>query len=293
VEIANVPYILLDKFRLERKIGAGGMGVVYRATDLTLKRTVAVKTLPTVSPEHAIQLRREARAMASVSHPNLALIFGAETWRGQPLLIVEYMNAGTLADRLEFGAMSGPEAVKFGLQMAAVLDHLHAADILHRDIKPSNIGFVAPDIPKLLDFGLAQLLTDPRSIRRAGLEDATTTSTERTVSDYKPGLAGTPAYMSPEVVNGADPDPSVDLWALAMVIYESISLTNPMRKGTVGLTLKEVAAARVPDVRTKAVSCPADIAELLAAALSADIRRRPKTAKDFQRRLESCLSVTA
>ena len=84
VEAANVPYVLLDKFRLERKVGAGGMGVVYRATDLTLKRTVAIKTLPTISAEHAIQLRREARAMASVTHPNLATIFGAETWHGNP-----------------------------------------------------------------------------------------------------------------------------------------------------------------------------------------------------------------
>jgi hypothetical protein len=298
VSPADVPYILLDKFRLERRLGAGGMGVVYRATDLTLKRTVAVKTLPSVSPEHAMQLRREARAMASVSHPNLALIFGAETWHGKPLLIVEYMNAGTLADRLLQGAVPPPEAAQTGLRLAEVLGHLHGAGILHRDVKPSNIGFIAPDVPKLLDFGLAQLLPEQRMLRgKTGTASNDETTTEGlpddTVTAYTPVLAGTPAYMSPEVVRGADPDPSFDLWALAMVIYESITLHNPMKKADVKLTLNEVAAGRVPDVRTLLPSCPDSLAEFLAAALSSDPRHRPKSARDFYARLDAAARSAA
>ena len=104
-------------------------------------------------------------------------------------------------------------------------------------------------------------------------------TTERTVTDYTQVLAGTPAYMSPEVVRGADPAPSFDLWALAMVIYESFGLYNPMINRTVGETLKAVAAAHVPDIRERVPLCPASLAEFLAAALSSDFARNPGAPK--------------
>src|SRR5262245_32111244 len=173
-EIAQVPYILLGKFRLEYKIGSGGMGVVYRATDMLLGRTVAIKTLPKVSPEYSMRLRREARAMAAVAHPNLALIFGAETWRGTPMLIFEYLSGGTLAHRLRYTRISLEQTFNLGIILADVLERTHGEGILHRDIKPSNIGYTKANTPKLLDFGLAHILTDSRRetrLRRSMAED--------------------------------------------------------------------------------------------------------------------------
>ena len=150
---ALAPYTLRGAFRLDRRIGSGGMGVVYRAHDLALGRMVAIKTLPRVSAEEAAHLRREARAMAALSHPNLAVIFGAETWRGTPMLVVEYLGGGTLADRLRLGRAAQAEVIELGLTLTDALEHIHRVGILHSDIKPANIGFTTTF--KLLDFGPA------------------------------------------------------------------------------------------------------------------------------------------
>ncbi len=159
---AALPLVLLGKYAVERRIGAGGMGVVYLAVDLALGRRVAIKTLPRIAPEQAMRLRREARAMVAVSHPNLALIFGAETWHGTPALVFEYLEGGTLGDRLQHGPLPASQVVQLGLAMSDVLDRIHAAGILHRDIKPSNIGYAGDGTPKLLDFGLARIMEDTR-----------------------------------------------------------------------------------------------------------------------------------
>ena len=133
------------------------MGVVYKGHDLTLDRVVALKTLPRLSAGEAAQLRREARAMASVEHPHLAHIYGAEAWRGAPVLVLEHLPGGTLADRVTAGAIPIAHVVTAGRAIAQALRHLHGLGMLHRDVKPSNIGYAAGDVPKLMDFGLAKL----------------------------------------------------------------------------------------------------------------------------------------
>ncbi len=162
LEPSHVPYVLPNKFRFERRIGTGGMGVVYRGTDLSLGRPVAVKTLRRVSPEDAMRLRREARTAAAVSHPHLAPIYGLETWQGTPMLVMELLEGGTLAQRIEKAKLGAVETVELGIAMAAALEHLHASDILHRDIKPSNIGYTRDNIAKLMDFGIARVMFDLR-----------------------------------------------------------------------------------------------------------------------------------
>ncbi|MDO8836071.1 MAG: protein kinase, partial [Vicinamibacterales bacterium] len=137
----HVPTLLAGKFQVERRIGRGGMGVVYRARDIDLDRLVAIKTLPSMSTAAALRLRHEARAMATLSHPNLALIFGLETWRGVPMLVVEYLRAGTLADRLRRGRLAPGDAVALALALAEAVGAMHRVGLLHRDIKPSNVGF--------------------------------------------------------------------------------------------------------------------------------------------------------
>ena len=153
---AAIPYEFAGKFRLNRVLGEGGMGVVYRATDLALDRQVALKTLPRLGSEALLRLRREARSMAGFLHPNLALIFGAETWRGVPILVVEYLAGGSLASRLG-EPMAPREVLCLGMDLAGALEAMHDKGLLHRDVKPSNIGFTGGGVPKLLDFGLARL----------------------------------------------------------------------------------------------------------------------------------------
>ncbi len=232
LEPSHVPYVLPGRYRFEKRIGAGGMGVVYKGSDLALSRPVAVKTLRRVSPEDAMRLRREARTAAAVSHPHLAPVYGMETWQGTPMLVLELLEGGTLAHRLvDQGSLSPLETVEMGIAMAGALAHLHTADILHRDIKPSNIGYTRDGTPKLMDFGIARLMFDLRSdtgempvMRFSEGEDATS-KWNTDVGQLSPlgrPLVGTLSYLSPEALDGEPPDASFDLWSLCIVLYECV-----------------------------------------------------------------------
>lgn len=266
---AMVPHVVGGKFRVEARLGAGGMGVVYRATDLELGRSVAIKTLPFVSASESAQLRREARAMALVSHPNVAQIFGLETSRGRPMLVVEYLAGGTLADRLAQGPLVSDVALDIGIALADGLAALHDAGILHRDVKPANVAFSTSGVPKLLDFGIARVT----SLNRG--EDA-------------PGegaLVGTPQYMSPEVLRGDPPDVGLDLWALCVVLYESLSGRNPLAESKMYYRGNIVCRAPMPDFRQLVPGAPDVLAGFFARTLSEDVRDRPPTAHALVRAL--------
>jgi len=265
------------------------MGVVYRARDLALGRMVAIKTLPRVSPEEAAYLRREARAMAALSHPNLAVIFGAETWRGTPMLVVEYLGGGTLADRLRLGRASQGEVIELGLTLTDALEHIHRVGILHSDIKPANIGFTTHNVPKLLDFGLAHLFRE--SQRRSSSDLPPNISSRTSDLDFEKWsvvssrFAGTPVYMSPEAINARPPSPSFDLWSLAVVLYEALAGVNPFAADTLMDVYEKVTKVGAPDLRTYRDDLPAPLAEFFAEALSLDVRRRPATAIALRERL--------
>ena len=294
LEVASVPHVLLGKFRFEKRIGEGAMGVVYRALDLVLDRVVAIKTLPRASPEYSFRLRREARAMAAMGHPNLALIFGAETWHGLPLLVFEFLNGGTLAQRLLSKPLSPPEAIDLGIMLADVLELVHSRGILHRDIKPSNIGYkTAEGVPKLMDFGLAHLLHETQREERIGKQVAgkasllSTRSLMDTVSHSRSGyVIGTPLYLSPEAVNSEPADTSFDLWATMIVLYESMAGKNPMESGKLSHTLSLISQADVPDIRTLRPECPEPVALFFKNALAKNVRRRPSGAKELKIQLE-------
>ena len=164
--VAALPRVLLGKLELRERLGAGGMGLVYRAFDRELERSVAVKTLPRVSEEATQRLRQEARSMAAVSHPAVAVIYGVESWQGLPFLVVEHLAGGTLARRLG-SPWSVEEALRLGVDLADALDAIHRRGLLHRDVKPSNIGFDGEAHPKLLDFGLARLVQPSSELRTA------------------------------------------------------------------------------------------------------------------------------
>ena len=154
--------------------------------------------------------------MAAVTHPNLAVIHGVETWRGMPFIVEEYLGGGTLTQRLAASRPAPLETIDLGLTLAGVLQYLHAGGVVHCDIKPSNIGFTQDGVVKVLDFGLARVSRDLRAA------SATTMGADGTADasvDTGGGVFGTPPYMSPEAARGEPAAPSFDLWALAVVLY--------------------------------------------------------------------------
>ena len=286
---APVPLSLRGVYRLETRIGEGGMGLVYRGFDTALGRPVAIKTLVRVDEGLAARLRHEARAMASVAHPNLATIYGAETWKGRPLILVEYFGAGTLEDRLGRGRLSVGKAIEFGISLAGGIEHLHDLGMLHRDIKPSNIGMSDVDQPKLLDFGLAQLLDADRGhdLETDGPVEIRLPLPREQVSAVEPleatrtgGVRGTVPYLSPEVLSGRRPGRDSDLWGLAVVLFEAVAGVNPfMRAGGSVRTL-------APDLGTYLPDCSKDVAAFFARALSYDPSKRQRTIGEFREGLE-------
>ena len=280
----TLPLFVKRKFRLERLVGRGGMGVVYLAVDMVLDRQVAIKTLPSLRPESAERMHREARAMAAVLHPNLALIYGTEQWRGTPMLIVEYLDGGTLRDRIRGEPVSYAEAIELGTVLADVLDSLHGSGVLHRDVKPSNIGFTGDGRPKLLDFGLALLDRTQDAGRTAG--PLSGRATEALLRSADPAatvsvaerLVGTPLYLAPEALAGIMPQPSFDLWGLALVLDEAIAGRHPFAADDAAAVLVAAERADVPDIRDYRPTCPVGLAAFLRDALSPNVSRRPASA---------------
>lgn len=230
--------------------------------------------------------------MAAVSHPNLALIFGAESWQGTPILVVELLEGGTLSHRLRTGPLGVPETLHLGMALADALGALHDAGVLHRDVKPSNIGYSKPGVPKLMDFGVASLVESmggaepPLRVSRTSSPDARTTGLTRSKTH---AVAGTPLYMSPEAVRGYTPEPSFDLWSLAVVLYESVAGHHPFGADTPDHVFGLVARARVPDLRTAVPQCPDRVAAFFRRALHPQRDQRPRTARDFQAQLAALI----
>ena len=283
-KVGMLPLLVQGKFRLEQLVGTGGMGVVYLAVDMVLNRQVAIKTLPSLRSESADRLCREARTMAAVLHPNLAMIYGTEQWRGTPMLIVEYLDGGTLRDSIRRGPVSFVEAIDLGIVLADVLDCVHASGVLHRDVKPSNIGYTGDGRPKLLDFGLAllnrtqdfNLSAEPLSGRAIEmLAESADPAATVTVGER---LVGTPLYLAPEALAGVPPQPSFDLWGLALVLYEAVAGYHPFAAADVGTVLAAAGRGSVPDIRDYRPTCPTGLATFLRDALSQNVARRPPNA---------------
>ena len=259
---APVPAMLAEKLLMERRLGSGGMGAVYLARDVGLQRHVAVKTLPAGDGAGLLRLTEEARAMAAVAHSAIAQIHGLETWRGRPLLVVEFLQGGTLAARLERGPLSSTEAVGVAVTLSEALTALHVAGYVHGDVKPSNIGFASDATAKLLDFGLARLTNDP---------------------DQPAG--GTLSYMSPEVLCGGPPGEADDVWSLCVVLYEMVAGRRPF----IGEGAGEVAACiRRQMIRPAAVEVEqgvspssATVIAFVVSVLTAAQSVRPATARAF------------
>jgi eukaryotic-like serine/threonine-protein kinase len=295
LEPSHVPYVLPGKFRFEKRIGIGGMGVVYRGTDLALGRPVAAKTLRRVSPEDAMRLRREARTAAAVSHPHLAPVYGMETWQGTPILVMELLEGGTLTQRIDNKRLEARETIELGLAMAEALEHLHASDILHRDIKPSNIGYTRDGIPKLMDFGIARVMFDLRGDTEIPSPDAPEDDSvlpptslwhhTPTSASMSKQLVGTLSYLSPEALNGQPADTSFDLWSLAIVLYECLLGRKIFSGGDIHQLMNRIRHGRVPEFAQVLPEHDALLGDFFRSALHRTINRRPASARELRERL--------
>jgi TolB-like protein len=216
---------MLDRigpYRIVRKLGEGGMGVVYAAEDERLNRAVAIKTIreagDTVVRE---RFMREARAAASLSHPNVCQLFDIGDTEGTPFLVMELLDGESLADRLGRGALPLAEAIRITLAVLTALDALHSRGFVHRDLKPSNVFLTGYGV-KLLDFGLA------RELPTAKLSaDDTTVQHGRSPLTLSGMIVGTPRYMAPEQVLGTPVDGRTDLFSVAVLLYEMVAGAPP------------------------------------------------------------------
>ncbi len=206
-------------YEIEHAIGAGGMGVVYRADDSRVGRKVAIKVLPHAKGEHFRRFEREARTIGSLNHPNLLTLFDVGEHEGTPFLVTEMLDGESLRARLSSGPVRLREAIHIAAHVARGLAAAHDAGIVHRDVKPDNIFLTAEGRTKILDFGIAKLR---RSTVEMPVADIAHEPTITPTTQDTGVIIGTPGYMAPEQLDGGAVDARTDIFALGVVLYEMI-----------------------------------------------------------------------
>jgi serine/threonine protein kinase len=225
---------LAGKYRIIEPIGRGGMGIVYKAEDIKLERTVALKFLPaglTENPEARERFIREAKAAAALSHPHICTVHEINEEEREPFIVMEYVDGQSLREKIRKGALEQAVALDIAMQVAEGLDEAHKKGIIHRDIKPGNIMVTDKGTAKVMDFGLAKIFGSSLITQEAM-------------------TMGTVAYMSPEQAEGAPLDQRTDVWSLGIVLYEMVTGQLPFKGEYEQSLIHSILNTQTPVIRT-------------------------------------------
>jgi serine/threonine protein kinase/Tol biopolymer transport system component len=278
------PYEIVDR------LGAGGMGDVYRARDSRLPRDVAIKVLPTfwlADPERRARFDREARVLATLNHPHIGALYGVEDADGVRALVMELVEGEDLAQRLVRGPIRLNEALPIAKQIAEALEAAHEQGVIHRDLKPANIKLRPDGTVKVLDFGLAKLAEAPAAFGAVGLSQSPMITTPTMMTGVGM-ILGTAAYMAPEQAQGKAVDKRADIWAFGCVVFEMRAGRRAFAGDDVADTLAAV-LTKEPEWTALPPNTPAAIRRLLRRCLEKDRRRRLADIADARLEIEEAL----
>jgi serine/threonine-protein kinase len=283
----------LAHYKIVEKLGAGGMGEVYRASDSKLGRDVALKMLPAAfaqDAERMARFQREAQLLASLNHPNIGAIYGLEEHDGSRFLVLELIEGPTLFDRLTAGRLPQEEGLSIARQIAEAVEFAHENGVVHRDLKPANVKLTEDGRVKVLDFGLAKAMEDPTASSAGDPAQSPTLSPtlQSPITGALTGanvILGTAAYMSPEQARGKPLDRRTDIFSFGCVFYEVLS----GRRAFDGETISDIIARileREPDWSALPDSTPERVRRIIQRCLEKDPRKRQRDIGDVRLALE-------
>ena len=274
----------LSHFETREAIGSGGMGVVYKAVDLRLQRTVALKLLRTdvgLDAESRRRFFREAQAASALNHPNIVTVYEVDSAEGVDFIAMEHLQGSSLDALIAAGPLGLSPALGYAVQVADALASAHAAGIVHRDLKPSNVIVTPEGRVKVLDFGIAKrLVAAPEGAELAMPTLDLPPQTDTGV------VMGTPRYMSPEQAQGKKVDARSDIFAFGVLLYEMLAGRPPFTGDSLAGLLTAILRDPPPSLRSVRSELPAEVEEIVAKTLEKDPERRYQSMRDVLRELE-------
>ena len=269
----NINDLIDDRYRIERKIGEGGMSVVYGATDIITKKPVAIKIIKgdmMGNPINLSRFEREARAAASLSHPNIVRVINLGTYEGRPYMANEYINGQNLRDILDKRSIGFLEACDIMYQLTSAVAHAHEHSVIHRDIKPQNVYLTADGTIKLGDFGSATFENSARLTRSET-------------------IIGSVHYLAPEISRGQQASYQSDIYSLGVTFFELITRRVPFEDDTpVSVAIRHI-KDKFPSPRKYIPSTPKEIERIILKACKKNPQERYKTVKDMRKDIERIL----